>query len=69
MTELEELIQDATIIPWIYRSPYGKTNYAAHINNADFPNKFSLHGHSYPSKFLKKGSHWALPRNLLNLHE
>ena len=39
-----------------YRSPQGKTIYIAFINNADCPNKFSSHGHSFTSKFLGKVS-------------
>ena len=46
-------IPDATIIPWFYRSLYGKTIYVAFINNADCPNRFSFGEHPSTSKFLR----------------
>ena len=52
MTKLQELIPYATNIPWIYRSPWGKTIYEAFINNADCPKRYSFDGHPSTCKFL-----------------
>ena len=51
------LIPDAMTIPWIYRSPYGKTISVAFINNAYCLNRFSFDDHPSTSKFLVKAIH------------
>ena len=51
------LIPDAMTIPWIYRSPYGKTISVAFINNLYCLNRFSFDDHPSTSKFLVKAIH------------